>query len=353
MSLVMRELSGRILVVAEEIAVMRAIAGATMGRRSYQIEWVPGATEAIDLLRRSTNDIVLVLADKHQKDGTPFDVFEFVRRNPDCPYPGTSLALTGETITEVDVRRSALLGCLHFLGRPFQVETVVHGLSQWPMDRTDFIVSGSYTGPDRRRSSRQEMVERRTISGPAEQTIASTGLAFDIKASTTVFRFRRLPADDADPALALRNGLTRETVSAARAHVRVKQDQALAMLGHTFQRIMAAYEELLAKPGRPEMALLNAVAREAGALTETRGLQLVGTITRGLVGYTGDGNTPNRGLLDLLRAHLDALKSALANEIVDDGGAVGRPILATLRAAEDAFKDAKAAMPEGAPPTPH
>ena len=43
----MGESGGRILVVADEIAVMRAIAGATMGRRTHQIEWVPGAAEAI------------------------------------------------------------------------------------------------------------------------------------------------------------------------------------------------------------------------------------------------------------------------------------------------------------------
>lgn len=349
----MRESSGRILVVADDIAVMRAIAGSTSGRVTHEIEWVPGASAAIELLRRTTNDVVLVLADKHLKDGSPFEIFEFVRRDPDCPYPGLGLALTGESLTEADVRRSALLGCLHFLGRPFQPDSVVQGLTQWPMDRTDFIVSGSYNGPDRRRSSRQEMVERRTISGPAEQTVASTGLAFDIKPSTTVFRFRRMPSGDADPALALRNGLTRDTVSAARAHIRVKQDQALAMLGHTLHRMATVFEGLVAKPDRAEMANLNAVAREAGALTETRGLLLVGMIARGLVGYTGDGNQPDPALLALLRAHLEALKAALTHEIVDDGGAVGRPILAALRAAQEAYKASRAATPEGAPPVPH
>src|SRR3546814_9776064 len=69
------------------------------------------------------------------------------------------------------------------------------------------------------------------LSGPAEQTVASTSLGFEIRPSTTVFRFRRLPADGPAAALALRNGLTRDTVEPARSHVRLKQAQALAMLG--------------------------------------------------------------------------------------------------------------------------
>src|SRR3546814_7628658 len=87
------------------------------------------------------------------------------------------------------------------------------------------------------------MVERRTLSGPAEQTVASTSLGFEIRPSTTVFRFRRLPADGPAAALALRNGLTRDTVEPARSHVRLKQEQALAMLGHTRQRMEDRSEE--------------------------------------------------------------------------------------------------------------
>src|SRR3546814_3119487 len=76
---------------------------------------------------------------------------------PDCPYPGIALALSGDALTDADIQRSAVLGCVHFLRRPFCPEAVARGLAQWPLDRTDFIVSGSYSGPDRRRASRQEI----------------------------------------------------------------------------------------------------------------------------------------------------------------------------------------------------
>jgi len=340
----MREGKGRILIVSEDVEVMRELTHIPAGPRQLPVEWVAGATEALDLLGRSTNDIVLVLADKRLKDGSPLDIFRFVRRDPDAPYPGLAVGLIGESLTESDIRRSAILGCLHFLGRPFQAETVVQAMNQWPLERVDFIVSGSYTGPDRRRSSRQLMVERHTVSGPAEQTVASTGLGFEIKASTTVFRFRRLPTTDPDQALALRNGLSRETVEPARGHIRLKKEQALAMLGLTRHRMDDAYAELVGKPDREGLKRLNGVAREAAALTETRGLLLVGMIVRGLIGYSGGSHPPVRALLDLLRRHLDALQEALAGEIIDDGGATGRHILATLKAAEEAFEAAGASV---------
>ncbi len=181
------------------------------------------------------------------------------------------------------------------------------------------------------------MVERRTLSGPAEQTVASTGLGFDIRPSTTVFRFRRMATDDPDAAIALRNGLTREAIEPARAHVRLKQDQAIAMLGVIQYRMDDAFARLVEHPDREGLTRLNGVAREAAALTETRGLQLVGAIVRGLIGHTGGNQAPGGGLLEILRAHLAALRKALDGGIVDDGGPVGRQVLSALRSAEDAF----------------
>lgn len=333
----MRDTRGRVLVVSDDVEVMRQIMRIAGGPNTAPIEWVAGAPEAIELLGRSTHDFVLVLADQRLLEGSPFEVFRYVRRDPDCPYPGIALGLTGEALTEGDIRRSAVLGCLHFLQRPFLPEALAHGLAQWPLDRDDFILSGSYSGPDRRRSSRQLMVERRTISGPAEQTVASTSLGFEIRPSTTVFRFRRLPTAEPDPALALRNGLTRETVEPARAHIRLKKEQAVAMLGHTRHRMEEAYAELAASPGRDALKRLHTLARDAAALTETRGLLLIGTIVRALIGHTGGSHLPGAALLVLLRVQLDALAEALAREIVDDGGPAGRQLMSSLRSAEDAY----------------
>lgn len=338
--------------VSADIEVMRQAVRIAGGPNTATIEWVAGAPEAIELLGRSTHDIVLVLADQRLSEGSAFDIFRYVRRDPDCPYPGIALALIGEALTEADIRRSAILGCLHFLPRPFQPEAVAQGLAQWPADRTDFIVSGSYSGPDRRRASRQQMVERRTVSGPAEQTVASTSLGFEIRPSTTVFRFRRLPTADPDLALALRNGLSRETIEPARSHIRLKKEQALAMLGHTRHRMEDAYAELVARSDREALKRLNAVAREAAALTETRGLLLIGTIVRGLIGHTGGGRPAAAPVLGLLRAELDALADALGRGIVDDGGPAGRQILSALKAAEEACAAATPAPAAGVAESP-
>jgi len=328
----MRESRWRVLVVSADIAVMREIAAIPGGTVSVMLEWVSGAAEAIDLLARHTHEFVLAIADKTLADGTAFDVFRYVRRDPACPYPGMALALAGEVLTEADIRRSALLGCLHFLGRPFQPEAVNQGLAQWPIDRTDFILTGSYAGPDRRRALRRNMVERRTVAGPAEQTVASTSIGFEIRPSTTVFRFRRMATGESDSALALRNGLSRETLEAARGHIRLKKEQALAMLGHIRHRLDDAYDGLVEAPDREGLKRLNALAREAAALTETRGLLLVGAILRGLVGHSADDHPPGHGRLEVLRAHLDALRTALDGAVVDDGGIAGQQIRASLKA---------------------
>jgi|UPI0005954FF5 CheY-like chemotaxis protein len=334
---VVHEMVGKILLVCEDKSVMREVARGRGDQSGRPIEWVAGASEAVAILERTTHDIVLVVADKQLKDGSPFDIFQFVRHSSQCPYPGLALGLTGEAMTEAEVRRAVVLGCLHFLERPLQTDIVPDSLLKWPLDRTDFIVSGSYSGPDRRRDARRRMVERRTISGPAEQTVASTGLGFNIKPSTTVFRFRRMPSGEGDPALALRNGLVRGTVEAARGHIRLKQEQAMAMLGHTLGRLQKAHADLVRNPESEGMIKLHALAQEAGALTETRGLLLVGAIARSLIGHSDGTHSPVPAVLDLLRLHLEALKDALLDEIIDDGGPIGGRILDTLKAAEGAL----------------
>src|SRR3546814_5721717 len=138
--LVISETRGRGLGSSADVGVMRQVAR----HAETAIDWVAGAREAIGLLDRSANDIVMLLADQQLADGSAFDVFRYVRRDPDCPYPGIALALSGDALTDADIQRSAVLGCVHFLRRPFCPEAVARGLAQWPLDRTDFIVSGSY-----------------------------------------------------------------------------------------------------------------------------------------------------------------------------------------------------------------
>ncbi|MEQ8395519.1 hypothetical protein [Thalassobaculum sp.] len=333
----MHEMVGKILFVGKDKVAMQGIARDLNAQSGRPSDWVAGASEALAILERTTHDFALVVADTQLNDGSPFDIFQFVRRSPQCPYPGLALGLTGDSISDADVRRATFLGCLHFLDRPVQSDSAAGNVLNWPLDRTDFIVSGSYTGPDRRRAARQRMVERRTISGPAEQTVASTSLGFAIKPSTTVFRFRRMPSGDGDPALALRNGLARGTVEAARGHIRLKQEQALAMLGHTLGRLQRTHADMVRNPEPEGMVKLHALAQEAGALTETRGLLLVGAIARSLIEHSGRSLSPTPAVLDLLRLHLDALNEALLDEIIDDGGPMGRRILDALRGAGGAL----------------
>src|SRR3546814_13906745 len=121
--LVISETRGRVLVASADVEVMRQVAR----HAETAIDWVAGAREAIGLLDRSANDIVMLLADQQLADGSAFDVFRYVRRDPDCPYPGIALALSADALTDADIHRSPVLGSVHFLRRPCSPERVGRG----------------------------------------------------------------------------------------------------------------------------------------------------------------------------------------------------------------------------------
>lgn len=303
------------------------------------VVWVGTATEAVDQLRDPAHRFSLALIDRTLSPPPAHEVFRFVRRDPASPYPALAVGMIGDVITDADVNRAALAGCLMMMRRPFDPNVLLQAINRWPMDRTDFLVMGAYIGPDRRRIARFEASDRRLQEFAVEQSIASTAPDYDIAPETTMFRFKRFPVRNKElpPPLALRNGLRRASVTPAIAHIGVKKKEALGLLGKqagvmddTLCRLQATLEPRTLKN-------LNRQAAQAARLSAQRGLLLMAAVTRSLTQYSGNGYRIGERLVGFLRAHLDGVDAALRHRIIDDGGPVGREIMTTLKAAEQRF----------------
>lgn len=332
----MSERIGDLLVVSASEDVARTIRRVPGPNQRRSIQWVSAANAAIGWLSSPNHGITLVVADKELSDGTPYEVFRFVRRDPDCPYPGMALALTGATLTDADLRRASAAGCNKLMSRPFDLGHLAAALTSWPLDRTDFILGGAYVGPERRVAAAQGRKDERRSSLIQEQGIASTAADYEIKAETTVFRFKRLPAGDTSgvDAVAIRNGLLRATLLPALEHLAGKKQEALGALGQTAESLDRSYTALAAQSDPASLREINRDARRGTALSQQRGLLLIGAILRSL-GRWSDGSVRiGSDLVTLVRAHLDGFGSALDRRIVDDGGGDGREIMASLKLAE-------------------
>lgn len=293
---------------------------------------------AIDRLRDPGNRITLALFNRDLGPDPALALVQFVRRDPDSPYPGLALGFFGDGITESDLRQSLRAGCLLTLSRPFNRQVLATAVRQWPIDRSDFIVSGAYVGPERRASADAKPTDRRGTP-LAEQAVASTATRYDIAAETTGFRFKRFPAGTASVSagLALRNGLQRSTVLPAFHHISQKKREGLRLIDRQSEVMGRTWSELQATLSPPLLARLNTQAAASTRLSAQRGLALLGAITGSLTRYSAGKHGLGPRLVSFLGAHLDGIGAALKHRIDDDGGPTGRTIMATLKEAERAF----------------
>ncbi|MEQ8394146.1 hypothetical protein [Thalassobaculum sp.] len=332
---------GRILVASGQRDDAVRIHNAYPALDDTSIEWVATSTEAVDQLRDPRHHFTIALLDRDLAPEPAHAVFNFIRRDPASPYPGLAIGLIGTGMQPQDIRRAMHAGCLLSLSRPFQPETLAAAVQRWPLDRSDFLVSGAYVGPERRRAGDTADADQRRRTLAIEQSIASTAPVYDIAPETTGFRFKRLPAGNtpSPTALSLRNGLRRATLNPAVAHIVVKKREGLGMLGRQAEAMGETWRHLQATLAPRLLTRLNTQAVQCADLSSERGLLLMGAINRSLAKYSAGRHRLGPRLVAFLRAHLDGVTVALRHRIDDDGGPTGRCIMAALKDAERRFVD--------------
>jgi len=317
------------------------------------VEWVASSDEAMERLAEPGHPFTLVLVDREVAPGPAPSLFNYVRRHPDSLYPGLALALIGTDITAADVRRATQAGCVFTLSRPFSLPAIAAAVQRWPLDRADFLVTGAYVGPERRRAGERPPADRRAVDH-GEQSIASTAALYDIAPETVAFRFKRFPAGNGQvsSAIRLRNGLTRGTVAPAAAHIVVKKREGLGVLARQANAMGDTWRQLQASLAPRALAQLNGQAVQSYRLSSRRGLLLLSAITGSLARYSAGRHRPGPKLVDFLRAHLDGVSAALRHRIDDDGGPVGRNIMTELKDAERTFTGPQDAAADQVPGEP-
>lgn len=302
------------------------------------INQVATSDQAAARLRDQSNTISLLLVERDLAPQPGAAMIEFVRKDQESPYPALAIGLIGDGITETDLRRTIRLGCPLALSRPFDRKALAAALRCLPMERSDFIVSGGYVGPERRLRADKTATDRR-LPDEAEQVVASTASRYDIASETVRFRFKRFPAQSSDigQALALRNGLHRRTVLPAFEHIGRKKEEGLSLMNQQAKAMEDSWTVLQATLAPPKLRDLNVQAAQSARLSVQRGLTLIAAITGSLTRYSSGTHGLGPRLVSFLRLHLDGVEAALKHRIDDDGGQTGRTIISTLKRAERAF----------------
>lgn len=96
-------------------------------------------------------------------------------------------------------------------------------------------------------------------------------------------------------------------------------------------------QDMDANPDRAERLAKKIVriAREIGGLGSTYGFDLISDACDSLCRYFDEIGAPNRASGEVVRAHTDAMRAVIKNNVRGDGGALGNELVASLESLVD------------------
>ncbi len=231
------------------------------------------------------------------------------------------------------------LGVTDFLSKPFSAASVSRHLLEVIDYPRQFIASHKYFGPDRRRRDQGAPGEERRQTSDDNVTIVySSNRIVKPKSATEVWIFR-LPNTLKEKVGGLGSSgpgeLPTKLLEEAEEQLeRAALDFTEWALNYLGQLSNICAEALL-KPGRRQQHFqdINLLALELRGQGGTFGYPLITIFGKMLYDCTGEGCREDDSALEIVKAHIDAMRAVIRDKVAGDGGEIGRQLLKSLRQA--------------------
>lgn len=233
------------------------------------------------------------------------------------------------------------LGCTEFLAKPFSAGSVYKHLVKVIEQPRQFITTTKYFGPDRRRLKKDPPSPDRRVKDEEDVTIVySADKVVKPKAPTDVWYFR-LPNNLKEKAggagfkgpVEMPLDLLEE---AEEQLERAALDFTTWALDYLSKLSDLCTQALEADPegGRgSQFQAINLLALELRGQGGTFGYPLISTFGKMLYDSTVEGCREDDNAVEIVKAHIDAMRAVLREKISGDGGKIGRELLMSLKKA--------------------
>lgn len=250
------------------------------------------------------------------------------------------LMLSGAADREyVQAARDA--GATEFLAKPFSADSVYRHLLEIIDFPRQVIMSRNYFGPDRRRRAMAFGGPDQRQTRQEDVTIVYSQSKVDKPRQPSAVWYFRLPNGLRDKV----GGLGSSESGEFPAHLIAEAEEKLQRTALDFTEWALGYLGRLSRlcavalqdSGRRKRHFeeIHLVALELRGQGGTFGYPLVSIFAKMLFDMTGEGCREDDNAVEIVKAHVDAMRAVLREKIAGDGGQIGRDLLMSLQAAID------------------
>jgi DNA-binding response OmpR family regulator len=319
----------RTLVVDRSPAVIQEIDAAFKEHRLGTVEGTDSLDQARVRLSEGSPKYDLAVVEFGDSGELGFDLLKWVRQDPVSATPALPVIVTSPIFTAEQVRRSIDCGADYFLNKPFSRERLLASIERTVLKPRRFVVTSTYVGPDRRTRADQDSVERRYTADTRVRNVRDP-FRFAVDDGALLITFDHLP--DGKP-----RALPADAIRKAIACVSASRERAAEAMDDYSQRLDGEFAEFGRQPFGGARVRINETATQAAQDSSAAGFTLMSVVSRSLAHYTGGEYLVSGRLMDFMKAHLIAFRTAVRHKILDDGGAVGRELMGLVAQARKVF----------------
>lgn len=312
--------------------------------RFANVYTAPNGAEAIEYFQelkknRAFGEIDIILSDLVMTPLNGLLLLRWIRTAKEFPNRFMPFMMLSGAADHEYVKSSRDLGVTKFMAKPFSVSSISRYFLQMIDRPRQFVATQEYFGPDRRRkSSPPSSGERRVTKDKDVSIVYSIDKVVKPSNPSEVWYFR------------LNNRLKEKVGGGGSSEPGVLPTDVLLEAEKQLERSVADFsdwardylkqlsdlcEQALANiEGRMKVfEEMNLLAHELRGQGGTFGYPLISQFGKSLYRSTREWCGKEDSDVEIVKAHIDAMRAVLRDEVVGDGGDIGQALLAGLEAA--------------------
>jgi len=318
--------------------------------RQFQVGYLETAkngAEAVEILKlsgrngelRGLRDFDLVVSDLLMSPVDGLLLLRWIRTAKESPNRFLPFIMLSGAADSHYVAEARDFGANEFLAKPFSAESVYKHFLKIIDNPRSFVATQAYFGPNRRRRDLPPPGSDRRVTDESSIAIVySADRVVKPATPTEVWEFR-LPNRLKEKVAGLNSSGAGEIPLNLLEEAEAQLERAALDFTEWARTYLAKLARLCEqaleqKAGRrKQFDEINMLAHELRGQGGTFGYPLISIFGKMLYDATGSSCREDDNTVEIVKAHIDAMRAVLRDKVSGDGGMIGRELLASLKAA--------------------